>query len=87
MPLACWDFFIEGMEAPCSFKSHGCDTPSMMPHHVGWISVVGMQARPLFVVSGALHESDGIKAEAPGMPHIIPAWVLSCRFGSPSWCK
>jgi hypothetical protein len=30
-----------------------------------------MQAQPLFVVSGALHVSNGKKAEAPGAPHIV----------------
>jgi hypothetical protein len=61
------------METTHSFQSHGCDgPPSLLPRHASWIDVVDVRARSPFVMSGALHSSDGEKAEAPSTPCIIP---------------
>jgi hypothetical protein len=55
-----------------SFQSHERDgPPSLQPHHVGWVDVVGMRDQPLFVASGTLHDSGGKKAEAPITPCLI----------------
>jgi hypothetical protein len=61
------------METTHSFLSCECDRqPSLLPHCVRWVSAVGMQDQPPFVVSGMLDGSDGEKVEAPSMPCIIP---------------
>jgi hypothetical protein len=55
-----------------SFQCHGRDgAPSLLPHRVGQIDVVGMLSRPLFVLSGVLHGSYGEKAKTTGLPQII----------------
>jgi hypothetical protein len=61
------------METTHSFQSHGCGgLPSLLPHHVSWIDVVDMWTQSPFIVSGALHGSDGEKAKAHSTPRIIP---------------
>jgi hypothetical protein len=73
VPLAHWDFFVEEMETTHSFKSRGHDGPhSLLPRHISWIDVVDLRAWSPFIVNGAMHGSNGEKAEAPGTPHIIP---------------
>jgi hypothetical protein len=70
--LAHWDFFVEEMETTHSLWSHGRDgPPSLIPHHVSWIVVIDVQAQSPFVVSGALHGSNGERVEAPSTPRII----------------
>jgi hypothetical protein len=72
-PLTRCDFFVEEMETTHSFYNHGHDgPPSLLPHHISWIDVIDVRARSPFTVSGALHDSDGEKAEAPSTPCIIP---------------
>jgi hypothetical protein len=56
-----------------SFQSCECDgPPSLLPHRVGWVGVVGLWDQLPFVACGTLHGSDGEKAEAPSTPRIIP---------------
>jgi hypothetical protein len=60
------------METTHSFQSRGHDgLPSLLPRHISWIDVVDVWAPSPSAVSGALHGSDGEKAEAPSTPHII----------------
>jgi hypothetical protein len=59
------------METTHSFLSRECDgPPSMLPHRVWWVGVVGVRDQPLFVASGTLHGSDGEKDDAPSTPLI-----------------
>jgi hypothetical protein len=56
------------METTHSIRTREHDGPPfLLPHHVGWIDVVGMRAQPPFVVSGTLHGLDGEKAKVPSM--------------------
>jgi hypothetical protein len=57
-------------------------SPSLLPCHISWIDVVDVRDQSPFVVSGALHGSDGEKAEAPSTPCIIPivGSKMSLRF-------
>jgi hypothetical protein len=69
------------METTHSFQSCARDRPpSLLPHCVGWVSVVGIRDQPPFVASGTSHGSGGEKAEAPSTPRIIPSmnfWVVA----------
>jgi hypothetical protein len=55
------------------FQSRGCDgSPSSLPCHAGRIIVVDTWARSPLTMSGALHDMDGKKAEAPSTPRTVP---------------
>jgi hypothetical protein len=55
------------------FQGHERDEPlSLLPHHVGCISVVGMQAQPPFTTNGTLDVLNGERVEAVSMPRAIP---------------
>jgi hypothetical protein len=65
--LACWDQSTKGTH---SFQSHGCDgSPSLLPHHAGWISVVDVWARSSLAVSGVLCGLGGERAKVLGTPY------------------
>jgi hypothetical protein len=48
-------------------------SPSLLPHHVGWIDVVDVRVQPPLAMSGALRGLDEEKAEAHSTLCIIPS--------------
>jgi hypothetical protein len=62
-----------GTKATHSSQNRGPDgSPSLLPHHAGWINIIDMRARSPLAVSGALHGLGGKKAKAPSTPRTIP---------------
>jgi hypothetical protein len=63
-----------GTKSAPSSRNCGHDrSPSLLPHHVGWIDVVDVRAWSPLAVSGALCGLDGKKAKAPSTPRTIPS--------------
>jgi hypothetical protein len=62
-------------------------SPSLLPHHIGWINVVDMWAQSPLTVSGTLL---GLNSERPrclACHALSQVWVLNNRFGFPLWYK
>jgi hypothetical protein len=60
-----------GTRATHSSQNCGRDSSlTLLPHHAGWINVVGMRAQSPLTVSGALRGLDGKKVEAPSTLHV-----------------
>jgi hypothetical protein len=66
---ACWD---QSTQATHSFQSRGCGgSPSLLPHHTGWIDIVDVSGRSPLTVSGVLCGLGGERVEAPSTPCTI----------------